>query len=144
MPLAEVGVISSCLLALLVCLDGEAGTPSPLVGLPNGLDGRSDVWLICDGRLANGFVFSGDKEPGLVGDRLVLLPLRLDFNGEVCGGGVPRAVAGEALLFWRLKGDWRPESKERGDGRCAWDGQYCIRNSMHVIVVPFCSHVSIF
>lgn len=43
--------------------------PTLLVGLVKGLVGRSDVWLICDGRLTNGLVFSGDREPALIGDR---------------------------------------------------------------------------
>jgi hypothetical protein len=112
----EVGEnISSLLLALLLCLEGEAGMLKPLDGLAKGLVGRSDVWLICERRRTNGLVFSGDRDPAFIGDSPPL-----GFVGD-CVGVVARTVAGEAL-FWRLKGDWRPESKESGEGRrgLAW------------------------
>lgn len=103
--------VSSCLLRvleLLTCLDGLAGMLRLLVGLAKGLEGRSEAWLIWDGRRTKGLVFSGDKEPALVGDRP---------SGALVGedvGVAARTVAGEAE-FCRLKGDCRPVSwKERG------------------------------
>lgn len=81
-----------------------------LDGRAKGLDGLSEVWLMVDGRRTNGLAFSGDSEPDLIGDKLALI-----FVGD-CVGVVARTVAGEAL-FCRLNGDWRPESKESGDGR---------------------------
>ena len=87
-----------------------------LFGLPNGLAGRSDVWLICDGRRTKGLVFSGERPPGFVGENEPLDGL----TGDCAVGVVARTVAGEAL-FWRLKGDCRPESKERGEGRIGVD-----------------------
>lgn len=104
------GSSSSLLLALLVCRDGDVGMLKLLDGLAKGLVGRSEVWLICDGRRTNGLVFSGDREPAFVGERP---PLGLVGD---CVGVVARTVAGEAL-FCLLKGDCRPESKESGDGR---------------------------
>ena len=107
---------------MLGCLEGDAGIlklepgrANGLVGLslPNGLAGLSEVWLICDGRLTKGLVFSGESEPALVGERLIEAVL----VGEGVGV-VARTVIGEAVLFCRLKGDCRPESKESGDGRC--------------------------
>lgn len=106
----DAGATSSLLLALLVCLDGEVGMLRLLDGRANGLVGRSEDELICDGRRTKGLVFSGESEAVLVGERPPF-----GFVGD-CVGGVARAVAGEAL-FCRLKGDWRPESKESGDGR---------------------------
>ena len=88
-----------------------------LVGLANGLAGRSEVWFICDGRRTKGLVFSGDSDPALTVGRALLLPLPVNFVGEVCVGVVARTVGAGEALFWRLNGDWRPESKERSDGR---------------------------
>ena len=106
--LGDAGGVSSLLLALLVCLDGEAGMLKLLLGRAKGLVGRSEVWLICDGRLTNGLAFSGDSEPTLVGDKLE------EIAGLVgdCVGVVARTVTEDAVLFWRLKGDSRPESGE--------------------------------
>ena len=64
----------------------------PLVGLANGLVGRSapePLLLIWDGRRTNGLLFTGESESGLVGDRLVLT-----FVGD-CVGVDARAVAGD-------------------------------------------------
>lgn len=100
-------------LALLACLDGDAGILSPLVGLAKGLDGRSTpepLLLIWDGRRTNGLLLTGESESALVGDSAGAA-----FVGD-CVGVDERAVAGD-WLFCRLKGDCRPESKERGVGR---------------------------
>ena len=100
---------------MLSCLAGELGLPKLLVGLANGLAGRSPVWLIWDGRLTNGLVFSGDSEAAFVGEKALF-----GLAGD-CVGVVARTVAGD-WLFWRLKGDCRPaESKDRGDGRIGVD-----------------------
>lgn len=110
------GLFSSSLLRLvpLPTLEGDCGIPRLLVGRPNGLAGRSEVWPICDGRRTNGLAFSGDSEPCLAVGEKVLAAIA-GLVGEWVGV-VARRVAGEAE-FWRLKGDWRPESKERGEGR---------------------------
>lgn len=81
-----------------------------LEGRAKGLDGRSEALSIWLGRRTNKPVFSGDREPGLVGDSPALA-----FVGDVLGI-VPRAVAGDAL-FWRRKGDWRALGFSKGDGR---------------------------
>lgn len=108
--LGEAGGVSSLLLALLTFLEGEAGMLRLLLGLANGLDGLSEVSLICDGRRTNGLVFSSESEVDLVGERFD------GFVGEVWVGVVARIVDGEAeaVLFWRLKGDCRPDSGEKG------------------------------
>ena len=62
----EAGGVSSCLVAMLGCLEGEDGMLRALLGLPNGLVGLSDAWLICDGRRTNGLAFSGDNEADVV------------------------------------------------------------------------------
>lgn len=67
----EYDATSSLLLAELLCLVGDGGMLKLLVGLANGLVGRSDVWLIVDGRRTKGLVFSGDSEPVLTGDKLL-------------------------------------------------------------------------
>ena len=95
------------LLALLTWRDGLVGMLRLLLGRAKGLLGRSE-WLIWDGRRTKGLVFSGDREPFFVGDRLgaALVGDRV--------GVVARTVAGEAEFFL-AKGDCRPESlKESG------------------------------
>ena len=90
------GVFTSAeylLLALLACRDGEAGRPRLLLGRAKGLDGRSDAWLITDGRRTKGLAFSGESEPFLVGERC-----EAPFVGDVVGV-VARAVAEEAVEF---------------------------------------------
>lgn len=99
-------------LALLVCLDGDCGMLKLLPGLANGLDGRSapEALLICDGRRTKGLLLTGDSDSGLLGDNTGAV-----FVGD-CVGVEDLAVAGD-WLFWRRKGDCRPESKESGVGR---------------------------
>lgn len=41
--------------------------PKLLSGRPKGLEGRSEVWLIWEGRRMKGLTFSGDSELALVG-----------------------------------------------------------------------------
>ena len=96
--LADAGGVSSFLPVELDWREGEAGTLSPLVGLAKGLDGRSAVCPICDGRRTNGLVFSGDNDPCLVGEKVLIPPLPVVLTGEVCVGVVARTVAGEALF----------------------------------------------
>lgn len=120
--LGEAGGVASLWLALLVCLDGEAGILRLELGRANGLVGRSDVWLICEGRRPKGEVFSGESDVALVGDRF---EGGIALVGEAVGV-VARTVAGDAVLFCRLKGDWRPELNERGEGwrGVAWRCQF--------------------
>lgn len=95
---------------------------SPLVGLAKGLEGRSvPLWLICEGRRTKGLLFTGERESGLVGEKLCDV-----FVGDVVGVVARVFVAGD-WLFCRLKGDWRPESKLRGVGRSwlAWQNLAC-------------------
>lgn len=101
------------LLALLTCLDGDAGMLRLLVGLAKGLVGRSapePLLLIWKGRRTNGLLLTGESESGFVEESDDAA-----FVGD-CVGVDARAVAGD-WLFCRRKGDWRPESKESGDGR---------------------------
>lgn len=82
-----------------------------LPGLPKGLEGRAAVWLFCDGLRPNGLCLSGEREPALVGDVLESLE-------GLAGVGVLARPVEDALLFWRLKGDWRPESGVKGRRDC--------------------------
>ena len=115
--LGDCGGVSSSsalvLLALLTCLEGEAGMPRLLPGLAKGLDGRSEAWwfwLIWDGRRTKGLVFSGDNELVLVGERC-----EGPLMGDEPVGVVARTVGAGDAEFWRRKGDWRPESLMRSD-----------------------------
>lgn len=109
------------MLELLACLEGEVGMLKLLAGRAKGLDGRSTpepLLLIWDGLRTKGLLLTGDNESGFSGDTIDVA-----FVGD-CVGVDARAVAGD-WLFWRRKGDWRPESKESGDGRSwlAWSSQ---------------------
>lgn len=89
------------LLELLACLVGHEGMLKLLVGLAKGLAGRSTpepLLLIWEGRRTNGLLLTGERESGLVGDRVDAA-----FVGDAVGV-VARTVAGD-WLFWRLKGD---------------------------------------
>ena len=114
--LGEAGRTRSFLLPpVLLCLEGVLVMLSALPLRANGLEGRSgEDWPNCDGRRTKGLVFSGDSEFVFVGEK----PLDVLVGDGV--GVVARTVAGDAL-FWRLKGDWRPESKESGEGRMGVD-----------------------
>lgn len=94
--------------AVSSCLEAVVETLRLLLGRPNGLAGRSEIWLICDGRRTNGLGFSGDRDPDRFG-------VRVDaFVGEVGVGVIARAGPVEAVLFCRLNGDCRPPSGVKG------------------------------
>ena len=100
--LGEAGGVPSLLLmllAVLACLDGDAGMLRLLAGRPNGEaarwkgdDGRSEAWLFCEGLRTNGEGFSGDREPLLV---VALVGDKFDgFDGDAVGVDA-LAVAGD-------------------------------------------------
>lgn len=84
---------------------GESGSPRPLVGRANGLEGRSEeVWdglLTWLGRRTNGLFLLGDKADDT-------------FVGDVVGVPARTVVAGETL-FCRRNGDCRPVGESKGE-----------------------------